>query len=157
TVPFWPARMMAGSASAMAACAAVRLPVAMASSTLRTALRRRERRALLITVRRAIWRAAFLADFVLAMLIEPAASFEWTERVRRRCKRLAAYARLIGGARSGVNAPSWLGKRAVRRPAGRARPRSRRSPWRGRRRRTRRAAAPRGSTRHRRGYGRAAP
>src|SRR5690348_9908028 len=67
--------MMAGSASAMAACAAVRLPVAMASSTLRTALRRRERRALLITVRRAIWRAAFLADFVLAMLIEPAASF----------------------------------------------------------------------------------
>src|SRR5579871_4739858 len=58
-MPFWPARMMAGSASAMAVSAALRLPVAIASSTLRTAVRRRERRALLITVRRAIWRAAY--------------------------------------------------------------------------------------------------
>jgi hypothetical protein len=34
---------------------------------LRTAARKRERRDLLMTVRRSIWRAAFFADFVLAM------------------------------------------------------------------------------------------
>src|SRR5579863_10157776 len=69
TTPFWAPRMMAGSASAIAATAAVRSPEAIASSTLRTALRTRERRALLITVRRAICRAAFLADFVLAISV----------------------------------------------------------------------------------------
>jgi hypothetical protein len=36
---------------------------------LRTALRIRDRRALLIAVRRTLWRAAFLADFVLAMIV----------------------------------------------------------------------------------------
>src|SRR5579862_461426 len=67
TMPVRAARTSAGSASAMAATAAVRSPAVIASSTLRTALRMRVRRDLLITVRRAIWRAAFLADFVLAM------------------------------------------------------------------------------------------
>jgi hypothetical protein len=37
---------------------------------LRTAVRTRERRDLLMAVRRAIWRAAFLADLVLAMSVE---------------------------------------------------------------------------------------
>ena len=41
--------------------------LASASSTLRMAERTCERRDLLMTVRRAIWRAAFLADLVLAM------------------------------------------------------------------------------------------
>jgi len=59
--------MMAGSASAIAAIAAARSPLEIASSTLRIAVRTRERRALLTAVRRAIWRAAFLADFVLAI------------------------------------------------------------------------------------------
>jgi hypothetical protein len=66
--------MIAGCASAMAKTAAGRSPAEIASSTLRTAVRRRERLALLIAVRRAIWRAAFLADLVLAMtyrVLEP--------------------------------------------------------------------------------------
>jgi hypothetical protein len=42
-------------------------PEAIASSTLRTELRRRLRRVLLAAVRRTVWRAAFFADFVLAM------------------------------------------------------------------------------------------
>src|ERR1700683_1227068 len=66
-MPCCPARMMAGSASAMAAAAAVRSPDDIASSTLRTALRTRVRRDLLITGRRAVWRVAFLADLVLAI------------------------------------------------------------------------------------------
>jgi len=51
----------------MAVAARLRSPAAIASSTLRIAERMRERRDLLITVRRAAWRAAFLADFVLAI------------------------------------------------------------------------------------------
>jgi hypothetical protein len=39
----------------------------MASSILTTAVRRRERRALLTIVRRAIWRVAFRAELVLAI------------------------------------------------------------------------------------------
>lgn len=66
-MPFCAARMMAGSASAMAATAAARSPAEIASSTLRTALRKRVRRDRLTMVRRALWRAAFLADDVLAM------------------------------------------------------------------------------------------
>jgi hypothetical protein len=61
--------MSAGSAAAIAAAAALRSPAEIASSTLRKVVRMRERRLLLIAVRRAIWRAAFLADFVLAMLV----------------------------------------------------------------------------------------
>ena len=64
TMFFCAARMMTGSASAMAASALDRSPAAIASSTLRTAPRRRDRRDLLTTVRRVIWRAAFLAIFV---------------------------------------------------------------------------------------------
>ena len=47
--------------------AALRLPPAIASSTLRTKLRSCERRALLISVRRAIWRTALRAEVVLGM------------------------------------------------------------------------------------------
>jgi len=69
TTFFCAARMMTGSASAIAASARDRSPAPIASSTLRTALRIRDRRALLIAVRRTLWRAAFLADFVLAMIV----------------------------------------------------------------------------------------
>jgi hypothetical protein len=68
TTFFCAARMMTGSASAMAVRARARSPAVIASSTLRTAPRSRERRALLTTVRRTLWRAAFFADFVLAMI-----------------------------------------------------------------------------------------
>jgi hypothetical protein len=45
----------------------LRSPPASASSTLPTAERRRERRDLLISVRRAIWRVALRAERVLAI------------------------------------------------------------------------------------------
>ena len=67
TMPFCAARIKAGSASAMAAVAPLRSPAAIASSTLRIAERMRDRRDLLMTVRRVAWRAAFFADFVLAI------------------------------------------------------------------------------------------
>ena len=67
TMPFCAARIKAGSASTMAAVARLRSPAAIASSTLRIAERMRERRDLLMTVRRAAWRAAFFADFVFAI------------------------------------------------------------------------------------------
>src|SRR5262249_1425043 len=70
TMPFCAARINAGSASAIAAVARPRSPAAIASSTLRIAERMRERRDLLMTVRRAAWRAAFFADFVLAMRVD---------------------------------------------------------------------------------------
>src|SRR5262249_36340672 len=63
------ARMITGSASLSAASAALRLPPAVASSTLRTKLRSCERRALLISVRRAIWRTALRAEEVLGMAL----------------------------------------------------------------------------------------
>ena len=43
------------------------LPAAIASSTERTAVRARDVRDLLTSVRRTAWRAAFFADFVLAI------------------------------------------------------------------------------------------
>jgi len=52
-----------------AASAVARLPVAIASSTLRMNVRIWDRRAFLISVRRAILRAAFLADLVFAISI----------------------------------------------------------------------------------------
>src|SRR5580704_1597896 len=67
TTPFWAARMISGSAARSAASAAVLSPAVIASSTVRTKPRMRDRRALLITVRRAILRVAFLADDVLAI------------------------------------------------------------------------------------------
>ena len=72
-MPVRAARMSAGSAATRAACAATLLPLVIASSTLRSELRMRERRALLTSVRRAILRVAFLADLVLA--IDP--SVDW--------------------------------------------------------------------------------
>src|SRR3954447_11448100 len=64
-MPFWAARMMMGSQVWSAAWARVRSPVAIASSILTTAVRKRERRALLTIVRRAIWRVALRAELVL--------------------------------------------------------------------------------------------
>ena len=67
TMFFCAARMITGSASAIAASARERSLALIASSTFRTALRKRERRVRLTAVRRALCRAAFLADLVLAM------------------------------------------------------------------------------------------
>ena len=61
------ARMITGSASLNAVNAALRSPAVIASSTLRTELRSSERRDLLISVRRAIFRVALRAEVVLAM------------------------------------------------------------------------------------------
>jgi hypothetical protein len=66
-MPFRAARISDGSAATSAARAAVLSPLEMASSTSRSEVRMRERRALLIVVRRAILRVAFLADLVLAI------------------------------------------------------------------------------------------
>src|SRR5205814_10327376 len=68
-MPFCAERIMMGSASLRAATALLRSPEASASSTLPTNVRSRERRALLTSVRRAIWRVALRADFVLAILV----------------------------------------------------------------------------------------
>src|ERR1700761_4491245 len=62
------ARISSGSAWAIAFSAASRSPRLIASSTVRTAPRIWVRRDLLITVRRAILRVAFLAELVLAMV-----------------------------------------------------------------------------------------
>src|ERR1700742_4315794 len=62
------ARINSGSASAIAFSAASRSPRLIASSTLRTAPRIWVRRDLLIAVRRAILRVAFLAEVVLAIV-----------------------------------------------------------------------------------------
>jgi hypothetical protein len=67
TMPRCAARMMTGSAALNAAKAALRSPLLIASSTLRTEFRNTERRALLTSVRRAITRVALRADFVLAI------------------------------------------------------------------------------------------
>jgi len=62
------ARISSGSAAFIAVIAPARSPRLIASSTVRTELRMRVRRALLTTVRRAILRAALRADVVLAIL-----------------------------------------------------------------------------------------
>src|SRR5579871_1198066 len=67
TTPARAARNSEGSAATRAAWAAALSPLAIAASTLRSAVRMREQRALLISVRRAILRVAFLADLVLAI------------------------------------------------------------------------------------------
>jgi hypothetical protein len=54
STPFLAPRTSAGSAAAIAASAPARSPAEMASSTLRRAVRTRDRRDLLIAVRRAI-------------------------------------------------------------------------------------------------------
>ena len=67
-MPVRAARMRIGSAATSAAWAVARLPLEIASSTLRKQVRMRERRALLIAVLRAILREAFFADLVLAII-----------------------------------------------------------------------------------------
>src|SRR5690606_11796026 len=66
--PLPAARISSGWAALKAASAAALSPAAIAASTLRTQVRTREIRLLLIAVRRAILRAAFLAEVVLAMV-----------------------------------------------------------------------------------------
>src|SRR5205807_6891048 len=67
--PFCAARMISGAAAFTAATAASLLPVLIASSALRTAVRMRERRAVLTLVRRAMTRVALRAELVLAMSV----------------------------------------------------------------------------------------
>ena len=73
----------------------------IASSTLPIDVRSRERRDLLISVRRAITRVAFLADLVLAMSLS---YYETRVSKRKAAKTSPPPARLIGGPRLGVNA-----------------------------------------------------
>src|SRR5919198_5095191 len=67
STPLVAARINSGCAALSAASAAALSPEASASSTLRTKVRTRERRILLTAARRAILRAAFLAEEVLAI------------------------------------------------------------------------------------------
>ena len=66
TTCFWADRISTGSAAARAALAASLLPAAIASSTLRTEDFTCDDLDLLTAVRRMAWRAAFVADLVLA-------------------------------------------------------------------------------------------
>ena len=66
--PFWALRINSGCAAFNAAAAAALSPEAIASSTLRTEVLVRLRRALLTAVWRAIFRIAFLAERVLAIV-----------------------------------------------------------------------------------------
>ena len=75
--PFWAARTSSGSACFNATSADPRSPEAIASSTLRTAVRIRVRRDLLIWVRRAILRVAFLAEVVLAIVLSCLKPRQW--------------------------------------------------------------------------------
>src|SRR5262245_25340635 len=94
TTPFCAERMITGSASRNAASAVPRSPLAIASSTLRTKLRISERRPLLISVRRAILRAALRAEGVLGMAVLVLRAAGWPVRraARYRKKRAAARA-----------------------------------------------------------------
>jgi hypothetical protein len=65
--PFWAPRISCGSAAFIAKIAASWFPELIASSTLRKELRTRLTRFLLTVARRVETRAAFFADFVLAM------------------------------------------------------------------------------------------
>jgi hypothetical protein len=67
-IPFWALRISSGWALRKAASAADLSPEEIASSTLRTKVRIRLRRALFMTVRRPVTRAAFFADLVLAIV-----------------------------------------------------------------------------------------
>src|SRR5947199_2275215 len=101
--------MISGSAALRAASAVVLSPEAIASSTLRTVVRMRERRAVLISVRRAITRAALRAEDVLAiclsvMPVAPSATVVLTDEKERAAKLSPPLGRLIGGPAAGVNA-----------------------------------------------------
>src|SRR5215831_14834115 len=93
TTPFCAERMITGSASRSAASAVLRSPLAIASSTLRTKLRISDVRPLLISVRRAILRAALRAEGVLGMAVLVLRAAGWPTRrraARYRIKRAAA-------------------------------------------------------------------
>src|SRR5919112_2025763 len=98
-MPFWAARISSGSAARRASAAAARLPEAIASSTLRTKVRTRERRERLIAVRFAILRVIFLADTVLAMGVS---SFWHTRCSKRRPEAVAE----IGGGQMETEEPA---------------------------------------------------
>lgn len=70
-MPCCAARMTTGIALCKADAATDASPVAIASSTLRTRVRMRLRRARLTVVRRAIFRTAFFAELVLAINYSP--------------------------------------------------------------------------------------
>src|SRR5690606_22692531 len=100
------ARISSGCASAKAACATSLLPDASASSTLRRKVRTRERRFLLTAVRRAIFRVAFLAEDVLAMV--PLSRTDVCTR-KRRTERIRSRERSITqGAARGPPQLRWL-------------------------------------------------
>jgi hypothetical protein len=86
--PFCAVRTKTGSASFSAAAAASLSPEAIASSTYRAQLRMRLRRPLLASVRRMVWRAAFFADLVLAMVqilnVEPLRHWPIPESAEKR-------------------------------------------------------------------------
>jgi hypothetical protein len=66
-MPFCAPRMSSGSAALRAASAAALSPALSASSTLRTDVRTRLVRSLLMTARRAATRVAFFAELVFAI------------------------------------------------------------------------------------------
>src|SRR3569623_3034850 len=80
----WAARISCGSACFIASTAAARSPFSIAASTKRTDPRIWVRRDLLIAVRRAILRVAFLAEVVLAMVsLRPSAALRERGRASR--------------------------------------------------------------------------
>src|SRR4029079_10808816 len=100
--------MISGSAALSAASAAALSPEAIASSTLRTEVRMRERRAMLMSVRRPITRVALRAEVVLAIvsvsgLRRRQAAFKCLKNNGRR-NFAAGLGRLIEAPGRGVNA-----------------------------------------------------
>src|SRR5262249_60334396 len=111
-----------GAAFSGAGSAAARSPVAIASSTLRTKLRIFERRALLISVRRAILRVALRAELVLAM---PVLILRAIARpVHAISQKASAAARASPPTRAAYSGPAWERQRQppLIRPALVARP-----------------------------------
>src|SRR5436190_9072663 len=100
--------MIWGPATFRAAAAAALSPEAIASSTLRTEVRMRERRAMLISVRRAITRVALRAEEVLAIDFRVRAASRQCGRFQvlknnGRRNIAAGRAKLIKTSRGGVN------------------------------------------------------
>src|SRR3569623_362172 len=80
----WAARISCGSACFIASTAALRSPFSIAASSRRTEPHSWVRRDLLIAVRRAILRVAFLAEVVLAMVsLRPSAALHLRGRAGR--------------------------------------------------------------------------
>src|SRR5947207_15958024 len=113
--------MISGSAALSAASAAALSPEAIASSTLRTELRMRERRAVLISVRRAITRAALRAEEVLAIVcpscgVRLGAAAVVIGEKERAAKLSPPVGRLIKARKWAVNAWKSAVRRRPRRP-----------------------------------------